>query len=929
MEQPPQAAGRPPLFRSGGWEADLAFRQLRFRGHAMPLGSRAFDVLEALVLAKGQVVSKLDLMARVWGDAFVEDNTLQVHIAAIRQAFGADRGMLRTYAGRGYALGGDWQAEAQGLTAPAAAAAALPARPAAARRKLPLPVSDLIGRDAALQTVCDSLSAYRLVTLAGPGGIGKTRLALAAADRLNGQYDGDVRFVDLATLQEPRLVHSAVAAALDLDLGGAGITPQAIAALLGARSVLILMDNCEHVIDATAALADTIMRQCPNATILATSREVMRIEGEHCFYVQPLSVPPNNMRDPSDLDRHSAAVLLRRRVESLRGGASLHPDEWQYVAAICRRLDGIPLALEFAAARIAVLGAATVLARLDERFDLLTSGRRTALPKHQTLRATLDWSYDLLTAMERTLLKALSVFPGGATLESAIPVVGDALGGIPGIAEGIANLVAKSLVVVDETEEESRWRLLETTRVYAARKLAETGQADETYRRHAMHFRDLIAHAPAGRLTPDDLARYARDIDNVRAALNWSFAPGGDPQIGISLTAGFVPVWLQMLLVVECTESIQRALQHLDQSAAPDRDMAARLHINLGFSLLNTAGLAEVTGSVLRTGLELAESLDDVALQSRAIWATWSLHLNAGRYRPARDAALRLLRIAERSGLREDMIVGQRLLGTALHYLGEQPAARRSLEHVLDHQLRDGEDGKALWFLVDQRVTARAMLARVMLMQGHEQQALQEARLAFHEAQQVGDRLSICYALRNALCPVSLTLEDPAEAEPAVTLLAELAGQEGMTFWTGWSNCLLGQLQLLRGDVDAAIPLLRTGIEARSNAGWLMRNPEFMGSLALALVQAGEPEPAMTVLAEAIAICERDAQLWCLPSLRRIQGRFLLRQGRRTDARACLVDARDLAAEQGALFWQRHIEADIVRLDGALPGDAAPERRLS
>jgi predicted ATPase/DNA-binding winged helix-turn-helix (wHTH) protein len=911
----PPASGK-ATYAYMDWVIDLARRELRLRGSMVPIGGRAFEIIEVLIGQAGRVVSKTDIMARLWPGAFVEENTLQVHISAVRKALGADRGLLDTAPGRGYVLRGTWVLVETPVQAPPLGVVPLQAI-SPPSHNLPLAGSDLIGRASAIQQLLDAVSAYRVVTLTGPGGIGKTRLAQEVARILLSQFRGDIRFVDLATLADPKLVHAAVAAALGLELGGVEVTASAVARALGGRKLLMLLDNCEHVIDTAAELAEAVIRTCPDVSIMATSRETLRIEGEHCYRVPPLQVPPVQQQTAQELVRHSAVQFVMTRMQSLRGDAAPNHRELSAIAALCRRLDGIPLALEFAAARIAALGAETVLSRLDERFQLLIGGQRTALPKHQTLLATLDWSYQLLPEPERRLLRVLSVFPAGFTLEAACFVAQESGDMGHSVMDGIANLVTKSLISFDESEASPRWRLLETTRAYASDRLRECGEADAASERHAAYFRDLIPSASAARLTTQDLTRYGREIDNVRAALAWAFSAGGRPAIAISLTAAYVPVWLQLLLVVECAENIERALSALSPEIGFDASLIAQLHINLGFALLNTAGLAQKTASVLTTGLALAERLNDPALQLRATWAIWSLHLNVGRYREARAAAARLLDIAHRTGNCDDILVGHRLLGAALHFLGHQPEARQHLDRVLEGLPAESGQDQPMWFLVDQRVVTRAMLARVLLLQGCLDQALAASQRCLQEALAAGDKLSICYALRNALCPVTLTIGDVEGAARAVDQLVDLVTRNGMVFWLSWATCLKGQLQVRRGLFAEGTALLRTGIDARVQAGWMMRNPEFIGTLAEGLAGSGQHDAALIAIDEALAQSERDSQLWCFADLLRIKGDVLLQLAAARHfaaAETCLALAIQHAQAQGALLWELRAALSLARL---------------
>jgi len=476
--------GRHLVYEFGGWEVDLARRELRTRGHPVPLGSRAFQVFAALVESAGKLVTKDELMARVWPGAIVEENTLEVHVSAVRKALGPDRVTLKTSFGRGYRLHGNWTIRQEDPLADSD----LPELPRMPTKPFLTNVaeaaSEVIGRASAVEQLRAILCAYRMITLTGPGGIGKTTLALEIARSLFPTFNGDCWLVDVVSLSDPGLVPSMVAGVLGLKLEGDEISSESVARAIGGKKLLLILDTCEHLIDAAARLTETVLRLCPATSIVATSREVLRIEGEHVFRVPPLDVPLQHDEDSGSILAHSAVQLFIARTRALDSAFVPRGESLPSIAAICRRLDGIPLAIEFAAARAATLGPELVLSRLNERFALLIGGRRTALPRHQTLRAMLDWSYELLPEAERCLLRRLGIFAAGFTLEAAVAVMSDQGHAASVLLEQIANLAAKSLVTTDGWTPTGRWRLIETTRAYALELLAESGEAEQVARRH-------------------------------------------------------------------------------------------------------------------------------------------------------------------------------------------------------------------------------------------------------------------------------------------------------------------------------------------------------------------------------------------------------------------------------------------------------------
>ena len=905
-----------------GWTVDLTRRELRADGKVTPVGGRAFELLEILVRANGEVVTKSELLDRVWPGAIVSENALEVHVSALRRALGADRAMLKTVFGRGYCLLGEWRP-----TQPHAVSA-WTAAVVGRESNLPLRVSQLIGRDAEISFIRDRLREVRMITITGPGGIGKTRLGLEVARSLIPEFAGDVQYVELASVFDQKVIYATVAGALDLKIEAREMSPQAVARAIGRRRVLLLLDNCEHVVGVAAALAEAIIRTCPQASILATSRELLRIEGEETYRVPPLAVPPDGA-DAGEMLQHSAVQLFIARM-SLQGSDAVRSD-LSSVASICRHLDGIPLAIEFAAARAATLDLRSVLAGLAARFDLLTGGRRTALPQHQTLRAALDWSYNLLTPGEKELFRALGVFRSGFSLEAAVAVAGGARNP-SAVMEGIANLVEKSLLGFDGPAGSNRWRFLETTRAYAFEELTESEQAGPTARRHAEFFRELIVPTSGIQFTSEKVARFGREIDNVRAALDWAFSPEGDAATGIVLTAAYVPIWFNVMLMVECADRVERALEMLKPELNISVSLRAQLHVTLGFALLNTDGMAKRSGEVLSDGLRLAESYDDPQLQLRAMWGIWSVNFNAGRYEEAKAAAEKVLLLAERTDDPVNRLVGHRIMGGALHFLGEQPKARFHLAQMLDAPHRESRSN-AMWFLLEEQVLAKALQARVLLLQGFIDQARGMAESSLDEATVVGDRLAICYALRNSVCPLAISTGDVTRAESSVGMLLDVVRNYRTTFWMSWAMCLEGQLLVLQGAFADGCKLLRAGLESRVRAGWMMRNPEFFGTLATGLAAQGRPADALAVIEEALVQSERGAQRWWVPELLRLQAEVLVQVHPDDSALAAaerqLRAAVDTALQQGALFLELRAAVSLHRLLLGLRREAEGRQRLA
>jgi predicted ATPase/DNA-binding winged helix-turn-helix (wHTH) protein len=905
-------------------------RELLAEGRPVDLGGRAFDVLMALIEASGAVVSKDALMERVWPGRIVEENSLEAQISALRRAFGADRDLIRTIAGRGYQFTGEIRTVAASASAQAIAglpqSTPTPSRPPT---NLPEPVSELIGRDVELDAILDLSASHRLVTLTGAGGIGKTRLGFAAARRLLPGFADGVWAVELAPLADPELVPVAVATALGLELASGTASPLSVANALRSKQLMLVLDNCEHVVDAAARMAEALLRANPAARVIATSREPLRAEGEWVYPVPPLAVPTEGTPNGEDSLRYGAIRLFVERTRAAAPHFSSDARDAAAIAGICRRLDGIPLAIELAAARAAAVGIEGLGARLGDRFRLLAGGHRTAMPRHQTLRATLDWSYELLTEPERVVLRRLAIFPGGFALQAASAVAADDKIAAPEVVDCVANLVAKSLVTAEARGARIRYRLLETTRAYAVEKLVEAGEFDAAARRHARRYLDLFEGAEAEAETrPADewLADYGPRMDNLRAALDWAFSPGGDASIGVALTAAAVPLWMHLSLMEECRGRVERAL-----AAMADRDAQREMKLlaALGTSLVYTRGDVPEIGAVWTKALEIAESHDDAEYQLRTLWGLWSFHISGGQHGDgvALTLAQRFYTLAAKRPDPNDRLIGERMIGTSQHYLGDLLSARRHLERVLAHDVAPTQKSQIVRFRVDQWVTARAYLARILWLQGLPDQAMHTAESSVAEARATNHAMSLGLALALAACPIALLIGDLGTAEHYVEMLLDDSTRHALARWHAFGRSHQGVLVIRRGDLVTGLQVLHAGLDELGEARSASRLLTFLGEMAEALGHAGQIADGLAAVEDAIEQSERTGERWLIAELLRIKGELVLLQGAPGVAAAAeghFRQALDWAHRQGALSWELRAGTSLARLlsDQGRPADA-------
>jgi predicted ATPase/DNA-binding winged helix-turn-helix (wHTH) protein len=906
-----------PVYASAGWEIDLARRQLRSMGNHVPVGARAFEIIAELVQANGELVPKNKLIERVWPGVFVEEGAVRVHIAAIRKAFGNDREMLSTTVGRGYRLLGAWKVREASASAQPEVLEPMKAPVGPLSGNVPAATYALVGRDAAIAYVQELLSAYRVVTLAGPGGIGKTALALELTRLLSASNHTESLFVELASLAKPSLVPSALASVLGIKLEGEEISAEAISRAIGTRQLLLFLDNCEHLVDAVAELTETIVGRCPGTTFLTTSREALRVVGEHVYRVPPLSVPSEGKVEPTAVLEYTAVQLFMTRAKALGVEFDLNHENLNAIAAICRRLDGIPLAIEFAAARAVMLGPPRIAALLDDRFKFLTTGRRTALPRHQTLRATLDWSYDLLPESEARVLRHLGVFAGEFLLDAAITVAGDQAPG--DVTDHLANLVAKSLVAADIRGHRPHYRLLDTTRAYAVDKLRGSGEFNPAARRHAEYYRGYFTHAEAEselRSPAEWLADYGRHIDNVRASLDWAFSSEGDTQIGVALTANAVPLWVQLSLLGECRERTQLALTRLEESAPDAARLRMQLSAALAWSLMYGVGRAKESGPAWLTTLELAEQLNDKDYLLRALWGLCINQFNNGEFRKALKFADRFAGAVASSDQATDRVMADRLLATTQHYLGDQMRAREHIERVLVRLADLTPKPQLVRFRFDLRVSAHYFQARILWLLGLTDQALGVVERNIEEGRASGHALTFCSVLGQAACPISFFRGDLDAAERYCMTLLDHTERHPIRLWHLWARAFKGMLVAKRGEVSGGLSILRDELEDAGDARFLPRFLLPLGELAICLGKAGEVTQGLATVDEALARCDARDERWYQAELLRIKGELLLQdatQGSAASAEKFFVKSMELARSQGALFWELRSAMSLAR----------------
>jgi len=562
MPLPPDSPGA--RYRFSHFELSPAKRELLDHGRPLAIGGRAFDVLVALIERRSRLVGKNELLDLVWADVVVEEANLHVQVSTLRKLLGPQA--IQTVPGRGYRFIEKLDDDSPVSDAMSEQGRPQP-RPVRRTDNLPTAPGPLHGRDDDLEALDELLAAHHVVTIVGPGGMGKTRIALAVAQRKSGRFPDGVWWIELAPIVAEQHLAPTIAAALSLNVGAASDPRAALIRALATRDALIVLDNCEHLLTGVGALVRDGLAVAPGVRWLVTSQEPLKVAGEHVYRLGPLSVPADDATVDEAL-RHGAVALLAERARAADRRFELTNGNIAAATAVCRELDGIALAIEMAAARVPLLGLAGVREKLGERLRLLNV--KGGLFRSQTLHSALEWSHSLLNAPEQVLFRRLAVFVGGFTLPLAQAVVAGEAGSDAldewTVIDALGALVDKSLVMA-EGQDEPRYRLLESARAYALERLSDAGETDAFKKRHAEAVSALIAEAFEGIWTTTEaqwLARFTPEVDNLRAASDFAMAAGlYEP--AVTLAADGVVLLRSLNQYLEALQRLESVRPHFDQ----------------------------------------------------------------------------------------------------------------------------------------------------------------------------------------------------------------------------------------------------------------------------------------------------------------------------------------------------------------------------
>jgi predicted ATPase/DNA-binding winged helix-turn-helix (wHTH) protein len=892
------------------FELNVAERSLKKAGEVIPLGARAFDILTTLVDRAGEVVSKSELVAKVWPDVTVEQGTLRVHLSALRKALGSgesERKFITNVQGRGYCF-----------IAPVTRQTAEDhdANLFVRSSNLPPALSRMIGRDDIVLELRARLQMERLITILGAGGIGKTTVALAVGHAALADFGDAVFFVDLSTVRNKEEVVSAIASAIG-HTSQFGNPEDALINFLRRRKALLVLDSSEHLIEKAAEIADRIFQLAPDIHVLATSREPLQISGENVFRLPSLDCPPEQItQTTAEVLSYPAARLFVERVRARGNDFSLSNDEAPFVAEICRKLDGIALAIELAAGRAAIFGVKDIATRLGSRLDLLKFGRRTAIPRHQTLRATLDWSHDHLSEVERVVLRRVAIFRGRFTLEAALAVAEEEGIGRTGVTDAVGSLVDKSLIEPRIDSGEASYRLLDTTRSYALEKLIASGEDDSIAARHVNFSIQLLEANRADLLklrsteaAPTSLQDY---LGNVRAALEWSFGPNGCDRTALRLAAAAARLFLSMSHYLECRNWMERAINRITSDCNPQHQI--EIHASFAWSLMFTEGNSKTVRDAFDTALDFAQRYEDARQQLRLIAALSIYSHRMVDVAGTLELALQSEVVAKKTGDPDDAVIADSLLGAAYQLLGDHVRSQKHSERALRSPPGLGRFNESE-YLLDPRTLALLCITRSQWFTGKLDQALRYAEITIAEAVKSGQMTTLCRSLI-WMMPIYFWVDDLEQVERRLSRLDLTAQKHSLEPFRAVALGLKGRYLIRTGQTIDGIQHLRDSLEKLAVQRYEIYVPDLVSALAVSLAQQNSRAEAVALLDKSIAVQVGANTALHLPALFLAKGEALA-SGDKPDIRSAeenFEKAMTFARQQSALSFELRSGLTLARI---------------
>lgn len=887
-----QALSKQTAFQFGEFRFLPEAQALLYKGRPISLGGRGFDILTLLVARAGEVVSKADLFAHVWPNYIVHDHNLKVNVGNLRRALAElDPSMeyIATIAGRGYkfvaALESDRPAPAQQMVS-------------GASHISPPRVRQLLGRDDAIRQISQTLDQQGYVTIVGPGGAGKTSLAITVAEQ-SCEANEAIAFADLSTLSDPRFVVPAIASALGVSLGLDDPIAGVIDVLRRNRLILII-DNCEHVIAMAATVVERISSEVPAARIITTSREPLRTRHEQIHFLSGLACPDEaTVLSASEALQFPAIQLFMSKAQ---GSADAEPtdDYVRSVVSICTRLGGLALAIELAAGTASVLSGAALDDLFKNGFHAMNRGERDAPLRHQSLEATLDWSYRLLPDREAVLLALLSVFSGRFNADDAEAMYpAGALDPMTG-RDALSQLVAKSLVSSEYDGGTVHYRLAESTGTYAARRLLGSLQREKARRQFAVRTKvklQIVEREWSSQTSREWLGKYRRQIDDVRAAIAWAFDPAGDAALGVELVVAALPLWQELSAFREMLEAIELASSNSAALATLAPLGRAKLSTARAWAMTLARQMHPQTHEAWRESIVHAGQSRDAELQIRSACGQAVFLAYSGR---PRTALRSMHEFAAARGLDwTNAPDGERLLAHIQIYAGEFSSASAHL-NTLMNEWGHLEEGHGLSrFQVDLPSGIRLSQAFLSWLQGDTDRAADLARHAIDRAVSLDHMISLGNAISLAGLPIAFVGGNLEAASQLQRQLADVSRRESVGIYEGTATFFAGAIQAARGDTTG-LKVMQDSITELLRGRWSTRVPFYRSLLAEAYIAAGEIQLAEDSLRAVLAEPGIREERWWHPDLWRVAGTIAAKRRQPDRATRYFQRALDYARTIGA-----------------------------
>jgi len=895
---------RPVKYQFAGFLVDLNGQNVSYNGHQLEVGGRAFDILVALLERSGQVVSQELLISRAWPKLFVEEANLRVNIASLRKLFrenGADTEYIKTVQRRGYLFTEPVEIINQEslLTS--------------TKSNLPKFLSKLIGRESEVSAVRELLLKKRFVSITGPGGVGKTSLALNIAKSLDEKIYGDVCFVDLALVTRGDFIETALVSSLGISLRGQNAVASMVSHLKD-KQTLILLDNCEHLLDDVSFILRKLFREIPQLFLLTTSREAIKVEGEEVFTLGSLKLPPQEPDlTAKEITKWPAVQLFMERAISSGYRRELSDNDAKLAAKICESVDGNALAIELAGSRVGQHGIDGTSILINSKKNIQLTGRRDAINRHQSLKAMVEWSFLLLERRDRMVIVRLSIFVGAFTLNAAKKVICDDLLSEDDVELSIASLCDKSLISRANGVIEGGYRLLITTLRYVSEKLSESGEMQTIEIKHRQYLIAVLARSKNDGYERSSVVSHDLEdvLGNISASIESSLQDNSTQAYVSKLVALTTPVLLRRSMLKECLNWTQQALNCL---AADERntDVELALWEGLAVSVMFTKGNSQQTLESINKGIELARELDSFEAELRLLAGLHIYKSRTGEFQELMGISEQAIRVSDKIHSDYFTAMAEWMMGVATHLCGDQTLAHEYCEKAMRRSTAETFYLDAFGF--DHLTRGLIVLARVLWLRGFPSKAEQVCKEAIRVAESRDYGVALCIALMSTTT-VSLWSGDISTATIRITRLIKNAKEFSLEPYLAVGVSMRGYLAVLKGDPRIGIDDLRRGLNTLSKEQHRVLSTEFLLVLARALSTVNLGDEALSILEEAHQFSRTQGEQYQFAEVCRVRGMIYQANGEPIEqVEQEYRNALAIAQEQRVLGWELRAATSLAKL---------------